>query len=128
MALDPRQQAFKEAYMNPASPTFSNAQQSALVAGYSEDYARSITVQGGAWFDEIRGDLERQQKADDVLDHHLSEKSLDAAKFVAKAKYQGTQKVDLSSKGEKIQVQAPAEVIKQTIEFYEAARKESLKE
>lgn len=41
--LNPRQTAFMSFYFDPTSPTFNNARQSALRAGYSEEYADNIT-------------------------------------------------------------------------------------
>jgi len=92
---------FKEGYINPESSTFGNAMQSALAAGYTQEYSESITAKGNEWMAEIVGDFERYRLADDVLTHHLLEKNLDAAKFVGKNKYQGVQKLDLTSGGEK---------------------------
>ena len=52
---DPRQQVFLAAYINPSSNTFSNAKQSALDAGYSLEYANTITAQMPKWLsDNIR--------------------------------------------------------------------------
>lgn len=39
---DPRQQDFMNRYYDPKSPTFANAKQSAIDAGYSEGYANII--------------------------------------------------------------------------------------
>ena len=68
---DPRQYLFKEYYLNPDSDTFSNAYQSAIKAGYAEEYAQSITAQGNDWFSEIIRDLQRARKAEGVLDEIL---------------------------------------------------------
>lgn len=46
--LDPRQKKCWDAYVNPKSPTFGNATQSAISAGYDEDYAEQITT--AEWF------------------------------------------------------------------------------
>lgn len=40
---DPRQITFFVGYTDPESPTYSNAYQSAIAAGYSETYAKNIT-------------------------------------------------------------------------------------
>lgn len=48
-ALDPRQTAFKQYYIDPNSPSFANARASAIRAGFSEQYADNITVQQPAW-------------------------------------------------------------------------------
>jgi phage terminase small subunit len=93
--LNPQQQMFKEAYLNPDSPTFSNATKSAISAGYGKEYAEQILSTGGAWISEVIGDLERQQKADARLDEVLSlplDKDMvghvvQVAKFVNKKKY-----------------------------------------
>ncbi len=46
---DPRQELFLKLYQTPASPTFANAQQSALKAGYSPWYASGILTHGKNW-------------------------------------------------------------------------------
>jgi len=50
--MDPRQQAFLKAYLDPKSPTWSNATQSAISVGYSKEYADNITGEGTMpdWF------------------------------------------------------------------------------
>lgn len=50
----PQQNTFMEAWLQPSSPTFSNAYQSALKAGYSEYYAQKLTAAdtGNAWIGE----------------------------------------------------------------------------
>lgn len=42
--LDPRKTAFAAAYLDPLSPTYSNALQSALKAGFEFEYARVMTA------------------------------------------------------------------------------------
>lgn len=49
---DPRQALFLAGYMDPNSPTFSNAYQSAVAAKYSEEYAKVITAQLPDWLSE----------------------------------------------------------------------------
>lgn len=51
--VDTRQMAFLNLYMNPKSDTFGNAYQSALLAGFSENYSRQITSRAGGWLAEI---------------------------------------------------------------------------
>lgn len=53
--LDPRKTAFAAAYLDPLSPTYSNALQSALKAGFAQEYAESITYQRPKWLSEILG-------------------------------------------------------------------------
>jgi hypothetical protein len=52
-ALDPRQTAFKQYYIDPNSPSFANARGSAIRAGFSEQYADNITVQQPAWLGDM---------------------------------------------------------------------------
>ena len=49
--LSPKMAAFKAYYIDPQSPTYANALQSALRAGYTESYANSITAQAASWLD-----------------------------------------------------------------------------
>lgn len=52
---DPRQSLFLSYYLDPKSETFSNAHDSAIKAGYSEEYAKNITGQMPDWLsDSIR--------------------------------------------------------------------------
>ncbi len=53
---DPRQEAFKAAYYDPASPTYSNALQSALAVGYSESTAKDLLHNRPAWLSEKWGE------------------------------------------------------------------------
>lgn len=55
--FDKRQMAFKKFYVDPYSNTFQNARQSALLAGYSPEYADTITTQA-KWFQEFQEDTE----------------------------------------------------------------------
>ena len=52
---DPRQSLFLSHYLNPKSETFSNALQSALKAGYAQEYAENITGQMPGWLSEALG-------------------------------------------------------------------------
>jgi hypothetical protein len=56
-APDPRQSLFLSYYLDPESETFSNALQSALKAGYSQEYSESLTSQMPKWLSESLGDL-----------------------------------------------------------------------
>jgi hypothetical protein len=49
---DPRQALFLSAYLDPKSPTFSNGLQSAIKAGYSQEYAEVLTSNMPAWLSE----------------------------------------------------------------------------
>lgn len=64
--VDPRQVAFLAAWADPASDTFSNALQSALKVGYSQEYAENITSLMPNWLSEAIG---RDQRAELGLKH-----------------------------------------------------------
>lgn len=66
--LTPQQELFLAEYTNPKSPNFGNALQSALKAGYSQEYSETITYQLPDWLSENLGDLKRLRKAEKNLD------------------------------------------------------------
>ena len=66
--LTPQQQKFLQAYTDPKSKTWGNALQSALTAGYSEDYANNITVQMPDWLSENLGRSKLVMKAEKNLE------------------------------------------------------------
>ena len=68
---DPRQELFISYYLNPDSETWSNAYQSALKAGYKEEYAKTITAQGTSWFSESISDNSLILKATKNLESAL---------------------------------------------------------
>lgn len=68
---DPRQSLFLTYYLDPKSKTFSNALQSALKAGYEQEYAENITSQMPDWLSESLGKNNRLVKAEKVLDEML---------------------------------------------------------
>jgi hypothetical protein len=66
--LTPQQELFLALYTNPKSDTFSNALQSALKAGYAQEYAESITCKMPEWLSENLGDMRRLRKAEKNLE------------------------------------------------------------
>jgi len=68
---DPRQLLFKKYYCSPKSETFGNAFQSAIKAGFSEEYASNITTQKTTWFSEIMADMEILDDSLEVLKETL---------------------------------------------------------
>ena len=68
---DPRQQLFLANYLNPKSETFSNAYQSAVKAGYSEEYASNILSQELDWLSESLRDEDMVRKAENALSEAL---------------------------------------------------------
>lgn len=65
--LNPQQELFLERYTNPKSSTFGNAVQSAIEAGYTENYANNITGLMPDWLFEYIGDMRRLKKAEKNL-------------------------------------------------------------
>lgn len=66
--LTPQQELFLAEYTNPKSDNFGNAVQSALKAGYTENYANNITGLMPDWLFENIGDMKRLRKAEKNLD------------------------------------------------------------
>lgn len=93
--MNPQRALFKENYCNPESETFGNAYQSAIKAGFSEDYATTITAPSREieWVAEIVRDVEMLSKAEKVLNKTLGfiddddaarqKLAQDSAKFIA---------------------------------------------
>lgn len=68
---DPRQTLFLKYYLDPKSETFSNALQSGLKAGYTQEYSESILQKDLDWLAEGVGSNERLKRAERVLDEML---------------------------------------------------------
>lgn len=68
---DPRQALFLKHYLDPKSPTFSNALQSALKAGYEQEYAENITHLEPNWLSESIGTDQMVKKAERNLNKIL---------------------------------------------------------
>lgn len=66
--LTPQQELFLATYTDPKSDTFSNALQSALKAGYSQEYAENITHLLPDWLSESIGKSRIIIKAERNLD------------------------------------------------------------
>jgi hypothetical protein len=88
--LDPRQVLFKTYYTEPTSPTFSNALQSAIRAGYPPNYAKNITapVIGNIWVkdnvvDKYRLMLEKaESNLKEAMEMDVKEKAVGAFGFL----------------------------------------------
>ena len=112
----PKQVAFAMRYFIPTSDTYGNAYASAKAAGYTEQSAKNITAQEFEWFDKIQSDIigsptdkkNLVSKAKKVLSESLDgrDKRLaqDTAKFIAKTTPEFSDKVDVTSGGEKVNV------------------------
>ena len=74
---DPRQSLFLQYYLDFKSETFSNALQSALRAGYSQEYSENITSEYPEWLSEALGDNKCLRKAEKVLDDILDMAAVD---------------------------------------------------
>lgn len=66
---DPRQALFLQLYFDHQSPTWGNAKQSALAAGYGESMANQITYLRPQWFVEFC----RQNSLIDKIENHFAE-------------------------------------------------------
>jgi hypothetical protein len=66
--VDPRQALFLKNYLDPKSETFSNALQSGLRAGYSQEYSETLTAQMPDWLSESLGSEKMLKKAERNLD------------------------------------------------------------
>jgi hypothetical protein len=74
---DPRQSLFLSYYIDPKSETFSNAYQSALKAGYEEEYARVILHKDLDWLSDSVTDLQLLKKAEKRLNQILDFEPID---------------------------------------------------
>jgi hypothetical protein len=105
---DPRQIDFLRFYLDPDSKTYSNALQSALKAGYEQEYAESITSIMPDWLSESIGEKNRlvekaKKKLDIFLDSEDEKIAQDTTKFVLKTigKNEGfTEKIENEIKGD----------------------------
>lgn len=120
--IDPRQASFVAYYLDPKSETYSNCLQSALKAGYEQEYAENLLNIMPKWLSEsmdISGDMKRLRKAEKNLDEvqniniydkegkpdsQLIDKRTKVDMFLAerlnKSKYSA--RTDVTSGGEKI--------------------------
>lgn len=71
MDLTPQQQSFLKNYTDPKSETWSNYRQSALKAGYSEEYSDNISSLMPDWLSENIGDSKLLAKATKNLEMGL---------------------------------------------------------
>lgn len=76
--LTPQQENFLAYYTDPRSETFSNALQSALRAGFAQEYAENITSLMPDWLSESLGDLSRLRRAEKRLDQILDLDPIDS--------------------------------------------------
>lgn len=113
--FSPKQIKFGMYYYLPDSPTFGNALQSAIRAGFSEKYAKNITVKNLEWLEDIVVEIGGKgvskdklvRKAKRVLDKSLDSEdekiAQDTAKFIAKTT-EFSEKQDIVSNGETLTV------------------------
>lgn len=74
---DPRQTLFLAYYLDPKSDTFSNALQSGLRAGYTEEYSKTLTSQLPDWLSESIKDNVLLNKAEKRLKQILDFEPVD---------------------------------------------------
>lgn len=111
----PQQLDFAMRYYLPNSPTYGNALQSALKAGYKQEYAEVITTKDLVWVEGILSEIvgKPEDKANLVakakkvlsksLDSPDDKLAQDTAKFIANTDAEFSKKQDFTSGGEKIQ-------------------------
>ncbi len=111
----PKQIDFAMRYYIPTSPTYGNALQSALKAGYSQEYAENITTFNLEWMEKIISEIigkpdDKQSlviKAKKVLGKSLDSPderlAQDTAKFIAKTDPEFSEKQDITSNGETLE-------------------------
>ena len=80
--LDPRQTLFLQNYLDPKSKTFSNALQSALESGYSDNYAQQIASIGNEWLTDFNRRNKMLDKAESNLFEFLQMETVDDTKLV----------------------------------------------
>lgn len=113
---DPRQVLFLKYYIDPKSKTFSNAYQSALAAGYSDEYAKTILSQDTDWLSSsIRSEcmlkkaeknldkyLDLEEIAEGKIDRDIVKIKTDVSKFVASrlGKNKWSEKSEIEHSGE----------------------------
>jgi phage terminase small subunit len=104
--LTPRQIEFLKNYNDPKSETFSNAKQSAIKAGYSEEYAKNLTGQFPDWLSENISRKKRIiEKAENNLEALLDEEDkrvkADMTKFALSRlkKEEYSEKTEMEHKG-----------------------------
>lgn len=68
LEFNPQQELFLKCLLDPKSETFGNYRQSAMKAGYSQDYADNISVQMPKWLNDALGKSRFVQKAEKNLD------------------------------------------------------------
>lgn len=101
--LTPRQINFLRYYLDPKSKTFSNVLQSALKAGYSQEYSESLTTKDLNWLAENVGTKKKliakaERNLDDLLDNGEEKTKADLTKFtLSKLNKDYKDKVDITS-------------------------------
>lgn len=112
----PQQIRFAMLYYLPTSDTYGNALQSALKAGFSEEYAKNITRFDLKWLDEIVSEIIGDEydkknlvaKSKKVLGRSLDSKddklAQDTAKFIAKSTTEFSEKQDITTGGDKLTI------------------------
>ena len=71
MELNPQQETFLKAFLDPKSETWGNYRQSAMKAGYSQDYSDNISTEMPEWLRSNLGKSRLVQKAEKNLDMAL---------------------------------------------------------
>lgn len=89
--LDPKQEAFLKAFLDPKGACFGNYRQSAMKAGYSQDYADNISVEMPKWLEESLGKSRKVAKAEKNLEMALDGLLDDPEKGAKQYQYKATE-------------------------------------
>jgi hypothetical protein len=87
--ITPQQADFIAYYFDPKSETYCNAKNSALKAGYAEEYANNITGQMPKWLSDSLGEKKRliekaKKKLEVFLESEDEKVAQDTTKFILK--------------------------------------------
>ncbi len=100
-ALTPRQIEFLKNYLDPKSKTFSNVLQSAIRAGYSQEYSENLTNFDLKWLSENIGKKKKLvDKAENNLDELLGSKDERVKADLTKFTLSRLKKEDYSERNE----------------------------
>lgn len=115
MDLNDQQATFLKAYTDPKSPTWSNYRQSALKAGYSEEYADNLSSLMPDWLSANIGKSNLLQKANKNLEMALDGLLDDSKKGAKNIQWKATEMVqkglNKTDFGDKQQIDIKGELI-----------------
>ncbi len=72
LTSDPRRQAFAVAYYDQSSDTYGNGLQSAIKAGFTEEYAKTVLYKKPKWWSEIVSKMDLLDDLKNNLKYHVN--------------------------------------------------------